>query len=154
MPQRESDSSRKRHHYSDTLLAIKKAQVHVVGSPDLSIECTPVFLDVEGMPDRDFHYLIGLRYSNQGEHIERSLWADRPEDEQGIWQEFLTILRGIENPRLVHYGAYESRFLKLMKDRWKTSDEDAEFVDRVCDASVNVLSVIYGKIYFPTYSNS
>ena len=41
-----------------------------------------------------------------------------------------------------------------MKDRWKTSDEDAEFIDQVLDASVNLLAVIYGKIYFPTYSNS
>ena len=143
-----------RHDHKLKALAIKKAQIHVVGSPDLSIEGTPVFLDVEGMPDRDFYYLIGLRYSNQGEYIERSLWADRPEDERGIWQDFLTILRGLENPRLVHYGAYESRFLKLMKGRWKTSNEDAEFIDRVFDQSVNLLAVIYGKIYFPTYSNS
>ena len=53
-----------------------------------------------------------------------------------------------------HYGAYESRFLKLMKGRWKPSDEDAEFIDRVFVGSVNLLAVIYGKIYFPTYSNS
>ena len=33
-----------------------------MGSPSLSFEGTPVFMDVEGMPDRDFYYLIGLRY--------------------------------------------------------------------------------------------
>jgi hypothetical protein len=38
-------------------LTIKKAQTHVVGSPSLSIDGTPVFMDVEGMPDRDFYYL-------------------------------------------------------------------------------------------------
>ena len=48
-----------RHDHKLKALAIKKAQVHVVGYPDLSIEGTPVFLDVEGMPDRDFHHLIG-----------------------------------------------------------------------------------------------
>jgi hypothetical protein len=41
-----------------------------------------------------------------------------------------------------------------MKNRWKTSDDDAEFLDRVSDGSVNLLAVIYGKIYFPTCSNS
>jgi RNase_H superfamily len=41
-----------------------------------------------------------------------------------------------------------------MKGRWKPSDEDAEFIDRVFVGSVNLLAVIYGKIYFPTYSNS
>jgi predicted RecB family nuclease len=143
-----------RHDHKLKALAIKKAQIHVVGSPELSMDGTPVFIDVEGMPDRDFHYLIGLRYSNQGEYVERSFWADRREDERGIWQEFLTVLRGIETPRLVHYGAYESRFLKLMRNRWRTSDDDAEFIDRVIDGSVNLLAAMYGRIYFPTYSNS
>ena len=143
-----------KHDHKLKALAIKKAQIHVIGSPDLSIEGTPVFLDVEGMPDCELYYLIGIRYSNQGVHIERSLWADRPEDEREIWQEFLIDSRGIENPRLVHYGAYEGRFLKIMRDRWKTSDADVAFVDLLFNRSVNLLAVIYGKIYFPTYSNS
>jgi len=40
-------------------VAIKKGQIHVVGAPELGVEGTPVFIDVEGMPDRDFYYLIG-----------------------------------------------------------------------------------------------
>ncbi len=42
-------------------LAIKKNQIHVVGAPSLRFDGTPIFLDVEGMSDRDFYYLIGLR---------------------------------------------------------------------------------------------
>jgi hypothetical protein len=45
-----------KHDHKLKALAIKKAQIHVVGSPSLSIEGTPVFMDVEGMPDRDFYY--------------------------------------------------------------------------------------------------
>ena len=112
-----------------------------------------MFMDVEGVPNRDFYYLIGLRYKTQGKCVERSFWADRPEDECGIWQECLHTLREIDNPKLVHYGAYESRFLKLMRERWKPSDDDAAFVDHVVDGSLNLLASIYGKIYFPTYSN-
>ena len=52
------------HHLK--ALAIKKVQTHVVGCPSLSFEGTPVFMDVEGMPDRDFYYLIGLRYEMHG----------------------------------------------------------------------------------------
>ena len=70
-----------------------------------------------------------------------------------MWSEFLTVLRGVENPCLVHYGSYESRFLKLMKERWTKSDTDAEYIDRIIERSVNLLTAIYGKIYFPTYSN-
>src|SRR4029077_12269451 len=142
-----------KHDHKLKALAIKKAQIHVVGSPSLSIEGTPVFMDVEGMPDRDFYYLIGLRHETQGTHVEQSFWADGPEKECNIWQECVHALKEIDNPRIVHYGAYETRFLKHMREKWKPTAEDAEFVDRIVDGSVNLLARMYGRIYFPTYSN-
>ena len=142
-----------KHDHRLKALAIKNARIHVVGSPLLSIEGTPVFMDVEGMPDRGFYYLIGLRHETQGMHIEQSFWADAQEEEQDIWLKCLRALKQIDNPRIVHYGAYESRFLKHMRERWKPSPEDAQFVDCIVDGSVNLLSRMYGRVYFPTYSN-
>lgn len=142
-----------KHDHKLKALAIKKGRTHVVGSPSLSIEGTPVFMDVESLPDRDFYYLIGLRYEMKGLPVQHSLWANGPEDEREIWQSCIRILREIDNPCIVHYGAYEARFLKLMKWRWKPLDEDADFLDRIVDGSVNLLAVMYGKIYLPTYSN-
>jgi len=113
-----------------------------------------VFIDVEGVPGRDFYYLIGIRYGQQGGYVERSFWADRSEDECDIWQKCLRSLKEIDNPRLVHYGAYESRFLKLMRERYKPSDSEAAFIDQLVDRSLNLLACIYGKIYFPTYTNN
>jgi hypothetical protein len=144
-----------RHDHKLKAVAIKKSQIHVVGSPVLPLlDGTPVFIDVEGMPDRDFYYLIGLRYHRQGKAVERSLWADEPEDEFTMWQACLATLREIDSPQLIHYGAYESRFLKLMRERCKPAKEDAEFVDRLIDGSTNLIPSMYGKIYFPTYENS
>jgi predicted RecB family nuclease len=143
-----------KHDHKLKALAIKKSLIHVVGSPALSIDGTPVFIDVEGVPGRDFFYLIGLRYQKHGKTVERSLWADEPEDELSIWHEFLHALREINNPRLIHYGAYESRFLKLMRERWQAADDDGALIERIVDGSTNLISSIYGKIYFPTYSNS
>ncbi len=142
-----------KHDHKLKALAIKKRRTHVVGSPSLSIEGTPVFMDVEGIPDRDFYYLISVRYEARGLPVEQSFWADGPEAECDIWRECIRALREIDNPRIVHYGAYESRFLKQMRDRWKSPDEDAEFVDRIVDGSLNLLAVMYARIYFPTYSN-
>jgi predicted RecB family nuclease len=142
-----------KHDHKLKALAIKKRRTHVVGSPSLSIEGTRVFMDVEGIPDRDFYYLISVRYEARGLPVEQSFWADGPEAECDIWRECIRALREIDNPRIVHYGAYESRFLKQMRDRWKSPDEDAEFVDRIVDGSLNLLAVMYARIYFPTYSN-
>jgi predicted RecB family nuclease len=135
-------------------LAVKKKQIHVVGAPSLKFDGTPIFLDVEGMPDRDFYYLIGLRFESGGEHVERSFWADGLHGERAIWEVLLRELKAIGNAQIVSYGAYETRFLRQMKARYVLAPEDVEFVDRLIGTSVNLVSRIYGKIYFPTFSNS
>src|SRR5215204_5017464 len=60
-------------------LAIKKQQAHIQGAPSLRIEGTPVVLDVEGMPDRDFYYLIGLRFIDGNKQVQKSFWANGPD---------------------------------------------------------------------------
>ena len=52
---------REKYHQSLKALAIREKKIHIVGTPELNIEGTPVFLDVEALPDRDFYYLIGAR---------------------------------------------------------------------------------------------
>jgi predicted RecB family nuclease len=135
-------------------LAVKKNQIHVVGAPSLKFDGIPIFLDVEGMPDRDFYYLIGLRFESGGEHVERSFWADGLDGERAIWEVCLRELKAIGNAQIVSYGAYETRFLRQMKARYVVAPEDVEFVDRLIGTSVNLVGRIYGKIYFPTFSNS
>ena len=55
-----------RHDHKLKALAMKKGQIHVIESPSLPLQRTPVFMDVEGMPDRSFYYLIGFRYDLHG----------------------------------------------------------------------------------------
>jgi predicted RecB family nuclease len=135
-------------------LAIKKNQIHVVEAPSLNFAGTPTFLDVEGMPDRGFYYLVGLRFERDGKYVERSLWADGSDEERAIWEECLRELKAIGNAQIVSYGAYETRFLTHMKARYTLAPDDVEFVDRLIGTSVNLVGCIYGKIYFPTFSNS
>jgi predicted RecB family nuclease len=99
-------------------LALKKNQIHIVGAPSLKFDGTPTFLDVEGMPDRNFYYLIGLRFESGGEHVERSFWADGLDGERAIWEVCLRELKAIGNAQIVSYGAYETRFLRQMKARY------------------------------------
>ena len=135
-------------------LALNKNQVHVVGAPSIKFDGTPTFLDVEGMPDRDFYYLVGLRFESDGADVERSFWADGLDGEREIWENCLLELKAIGNAQIVAYGAYETRFLRQMKARYVLAPEDVEFVDRIIGMSVNLVGHIYGKIYFPTFSNS
>jgi predicted RecB family nuclease len=52
---------REKFHHSLRALAIREKKIHVVDLPDLQLDGTRVYLDVEGLPDREFYYLIGIR---------------------------------------------------------------------------------------------
>lgn len=87
-----------KYRHSLKALVIRENKIHVVGSTELKIEGTHVYLDVEGLPDRDFYYLIGMRIGNSQSAIQHSLWANENDDEKQIWNDFLGILAGVEKP--------------------------------------------------------
>lgn len=144
---------REKYHHSLKALAIREKKIHVVDSLKLKMEGTPVFLDVEGLPDSDFYYLIGVRIGDGASVVQHSLWANTIEDEVKIWQEFLSILKTINNPILIHYGNYETIFLKNMCERYGQRPGDSTML-QIIENALNLLSVIFAQIYFPTHSNS
>ena len=143
---------REKYHYSLKALAIRERKIHIVGSPELKIEGPPVYLDVEGLPDRDFYYLIGLRFRTDRRVIQHSLWAANENDEKRIWNEFLGVLSGINKPVLIHYGSFETTFLRRMYQKHGVPVEGSRLAEAMSSA-VNLLSVTFAKVYFPTFSN-
>jgi len=144
---------REKYHHALKALAIREQKIHIVGSPELKIEGTPVYLDIEGLPDRDFYYLIGLRIGHGDTAVQHSLWADTVADEGKIWREFLAILETVEKPVLIHYGSYETEFLKRMCACHGVPGEAPAPQAKAIPAAVNLLSGIFGQVYFPTFSN-
>jgi len=86
--------------------------------------------------------------------IYRSFWADDPSDEKVMWVKCLDTLALIDQLKLIHYGSYETQFLRRMKARYCSAPMNAELIDYMISSSVNLLSFTYAQIYFPTYSNT
>ena len=107
---RELRGKAEKFHHSLRALAIRENKIHTVDLLDPKLDGTPVYLDVEGLPDRDFYYLIGVRVGTGHCAVQHSFWADDEDGEKRIWNEFLAILMAIPDPRLVHYGSYETVF--------------------------------------------
>ncbi len=149
---RQLRDKREKYHHALKALAIREKKIHIVGSPELKIEGTPAYLDVEGLPDRDFYYLIGLRIGNGDSAVQHSLWADTVADEGKIWREFLAILETVEKPVLIHYGSYETTFLKHIAER-NGSPTDGPIAANAIASAVNLISAMFAQIYFPTCSN-
>ena len=142
-----------KHYHALKALAIRKNKIHILGTPSLNESGTPVYFDVEGDADRDFYYLIGMRTRIAGSTVHYSFWANDPLTEENMWAGCLQMLSAIDRPQLIHYGSYETQFLKRMRARYPNIGNPA-FLDSLASSALNLLSVIYAHVYFPTYSNS
>jgi predicted RecB family nuclease len=85
-----------KYHHALKALAIQHKKIHIVGTPRLKIEGTPVYLDVEALPDRDFYYLIGVQVNAGDSVVHRSFWADDVDGEIKVWRDFLDMLADVE----------------------------------------------------------
>jgi len=128
-------------------LAIREKKIYLQDLPTLSRQPMELFVDMEGVPDRGFYYLIGLLVC-QGDTMEHySFWADTDQDELHMWQQFVDTVTQYPDAPLYHYGSYEPRAIATLAKRYKT---DAESVTK---RLVNVNRHIYSKVYFPVRSN-
>jgi hypothetical protein len=139
-----------KNNYALKALAIRENTIFVAQKPEMRLAPTLVYLDVEGIPDRESYYLIGLRITGGNVTNDHSFWADSEKDEEEIWHSFLKKVSELGPFLLFHYGSYETHFLKAMNTRYGC---DATLLERIVSSTVNVLSLIYARIYFPTYSN-
>ena len=128
-------------------LAIKNGKIYVHETPNISRQSTELFLDIEGIPDQDSYYLIGLLVAKADSETFFSFWADRMEDEERIWLQLIDIIKAYPDAPIYHYGSYESRFFSKMTSRY------AADLDDLSDRLRNLNSLIHGKVYFPVRSN-
>ena len=139
-----------KHHHSLNALAIRTQTIYISGKPVLPSATTRVYLDVEGIPDEKFYYLIGLVIDDGKSILLHSFWANDKSEEKIIWGSFLEKMEALKDFVLFHYGSYETKFLRQMGAQYGGS---SELFAKIKSCSFNVLSAIYGHIYFPTYSN-
>jgi predicted RecB family nuclease len=139
-----------KHERSINALAMRTNSLYVADSLLLPSTATQIFLDFEGIPDRDFYYLLGIAVVSNGNRSEVSFWADDHSSEKILWRGLTKILEDVTDFSIFHYGSYDRRALMRLASR---HGSDSELTARIEAAAFNVLSAIYGTVYFPCSSN-
>ncbi|MFI5387554.1 MAG: IS66 family transposase, partial [Fimbriimonadales bacterium] len=141
----------RRHDHALQAVALRDKKVYILDSPMVPHSRVALYLDVEGIPDRGFDYLIGLVVVVDDCTATHFFWADDRSQEKAIWEACSKIIDSFEDYTLYHYGQYEQRFLDRM--RGLADVEGVATIDRIRARSCNVLAAIYSHIYFPTRYN-
>ncbi|RPI37352.1 MAG: TM0106 family RecB-like putative nuclease, partial [Nitrospiraceae bacterium] len=139
-----------KHHHSLNALAIRTQTIYIAGKPELPSATTRIYLDVEGIPDENFYYLIGLVIDDGANATSHSFWANDKTEEREIWSLFLKKVGALKDFVMFHYGSYETKFLKQMGAQYGGS---SELLEKIKSYSFNALSALYGRVYFPIFSN-
>ena len=132
-------------------LAIRDNKTFIQEMPNLNEVETEVFLDFEGIPDRNSNYLIGLIIRTGNIEKEHSFWANNKEDENYIFIQLINLLKPLTNFMIYHYGSYEIQALKNISKKLSTEYQDCLKV--LMNNSFNLLNLFTHNIYPPTYSN-
>jgi predicted RecB family nuclease len=157
---KKSKFSKKIRHHSLQALAIRENKIFVFDKFKLELKPLQIYFDIEGIPDENYAYLIGLviidnkngRAFNYNQNLrKRYYWGDSSVDELRIFKKFIQTISKYDDYQLFHYGSYETKLLKRIKK--ETNDSNVALLDEILNNSINVTTLIYENIYFPTYSN-
>ena len=98
-------------HFNTELqaLAIRTKKIYIQELPDIPRQHAELFLDIEGIPDQNFYYLIGLIICNSNTNSCYHFWANTIQDEERIWKDFLKKVNEYPKAPIYHYGSYESK---------------------------------------------
>lgn len=104
--------------------------------------------DIEGDPLRQVEYLFGFLIRSGGTEKYEYFLAERPEDEQDLWEEFLLWLENLPDSLVVyHYGTYEKSRLTILEGRYGGSPA----LDRFRAAMVDLNEIVKDCVVFPLY---
>ena len=134
-------------------MAIRDNKIYIADAPSIEFLGTQIFLDVEGMPDQEFYYLIGMQVVGPQSTTQHSFWANSCDEERMIWRECVRVLVEEKDAQIIHYGSYETTFFRRMKTRYGEMGAPEGLIDKLLARAINLISIIRGYIYFPSYSN-
>ena len=139
------------HKLEMQALAITTGKTYVNEVPHLSRQPMEFFLDIEGKPDEQSYYLIGLLVWDGRDAVQHTFWADTPSDEAVMFERFLQTAATAEDAPIYHYGNYESVAIDRMSRRYQV---ESDALSKLKRRMVNLTTEVHGKVYFPVRSNS
>jgi len=151
LPKRVRNPSKPRY-FALQARALQENKIYIHGHPMLPGAETSIYFDMEGIPSRrSYYYLLGMLVVTESRELYQYFWANDRSDQPGIFAKFCEAVATYPNANLFHFGAYEARALKEMREY--VGDRYGSVVDRILGSCHNVLPALHHHCYFPTYSN-
>lgn len=145
---RKRTSENQRFLWELKALALREKQTYILEIPKIPESIIEIFLDIEGLPNESFNYLIGLIIREEKTERYLSFWAKSKEDEENIFKLLFTELLKYKDYVIYYYGSYEPRALQRMSKLLENYD-----INLIMSRSINILALFHSNVYPPSYGN-
>ena len=95
-----------------------------------------IYFDIEAEPERQIDYLLGVLLVDRTNSTEtfHAFVAEKPEEEERIWQEFLEFMALYPDAPIFHYSEYEADTIKRLGTLYHTPKSvTKELISRLVD---------------------
>jgi len=137
--------------YALKALALREKKTYIIDIPQLPKTETKIFIDIEGLNEQDFYYLISVHIESTNNSETFSFWSDYPNNAESEFIAFLNVFNNFDKYILYHYGSYDISALKKLNKQYNSKYSDQ--IESIIKNSFNILSLFSTHIYPPTYSN-
>jgi predicted RecB family nuclease len=111
----------KPRHFALQALALRENKVYIHGTPELPSAEPAIYVDIEGLPGSRFFYLIGMLVVSDNNATYQFFWADNKSQQESVFIQFCESVAGFRGAALFHYGNYEAKALREMRDHMGVS---------------------------------
>jgi uncharacterized protein len=116
--------------------AIRRSEKFLALNQKLPTATVELYFDIEAEPEQNLDYLLGILLVDRQEKTEKfySFLAEKPTEEETIWQQFLRLVSQYEKAPIFHFSEYEAETVKRLANLYKTPRRQiqallARFVD-------------------------
>ncbi|OKH24064.1 recombinase B [Hydrococcus rivularis NIES-593] len=118
--------------------------------PTASIE---LYFDIEAEPERNLDYLLGILLVDRQKNSKcfYPFLAEKPEEEEIIWNQFLAVVNFYEHAPIFHFSEYEVETIKRLAHLYKTPRKQIESLLWRC---IDLHKRVIHSVTFPVESYS
>ncbi|MDZ8183430.1 MAG: TM0106 family RecB-like putative nuclease [Nostoc sp. ChiSLP02] len=110
-----------------------------------------LYFDIEAQPDLDLDYLLGVLVVDRLTNTEKfySFLAEKPEDEELVWQQFLNLVCQYPQAPIYHFCAYEFDTVKRLAKLYNTPHSS---VRPILNRFVDIYELLTQSVALPVES--
>ncbi|HEY9872217.1 MAG TPA: TM0106 family RecB-like putative nuclease [Candidatus Obscuribacterales bacterium] len=115
---------------------------------DLATAPVELYFDIEAEPELTLDYLLGVLVVDRQAQTEKfyPFLAEKPEDEELIWQQFLDLVKAYPNAPIFHFSPYEADTVKRLAKLYQTPGAQ---VQQILSRFVDIHKRVTGLVTLP-----